>query len=231
MAEEADGYSLPGGGDHPLMKAILFDLDGTLTNTLHDIADAMNRALRLHGLPEWPVDAYRTLVGDGARVLAQRAVRDQQALALSVQAEYQAYYERHNLVASRPYDGIPEMLRALQSAGMKLAVFSNKPDADTRNVVSHFFPDIRWTAVRGQVEGVPVKPDPAGALLTAQALGVPPADILYLGDTGTDMRCAVSAGMLPVGALWGFRTREELLQCGARHIAERPEQVIRLAQL
>lgn len=213
------------------MKAVLFDLDGTLTNTLQDIADAMNRALCLHGLPEWPVDAYRTLVGDGARVLAQRAVRDRQELASSVQAEYQAYYERHNLVFSKPYDGIPEMLRALQSAGVKLAVFSNKPHADTRNVVSHFFPDIRWAAVRGQVEGVPVKPDPAGALLVADALDVPPADILYLGDTGTDMRCAVNAGMLPVGALWGFRTREELLQCGARHIAEYPGQVVRLAQL
>lgn len=230
MAEKASGYSLHKGGIDPL-KAVLFDLDGTLTNTLQDIADAMNRALRLHGLPEWPVDAYRTLVGDGARVLAQRAVRDQQALAQSVRAEYQAYYERHNLVASRPYDGIPEMLRALQSAGVKLAVFSNKPHADTRNVVSHFFPDIRWAAVRGQVEGIPVKPDPAGALLVADALDVPPADILYLGDTGTDMRCAVNAGMLPVGALWGFRTREELLQCGARHIAECPGQVVRLAQL
>lgn len=213
------------------MKAALFDLDGTLTDTLRDIADAMNRALRLHGLPEWPVDAYRTLVGDGARVLAQRAVRDRQELALRVQAEYQAYYERHNLVMSKPYDGIPEMLHALQSAGLKLAVFSNKPDADTRNVVSHFFPDIRWTAVRGQVEDIPVKPDPAGALLVARALDVSPADILYLGDTGTDMRCAVSAGMLPVGALWGFRTREELLTCGARHIAADPGQVVRLADL
>lgn len=213
------------------MKAVLFDLDGTLTNTLQDIADAMNRALSLHALPEWPVDAYRTLVGDGAKVLAQRAVRDRQELAQSVQAEYQAYYERHNLVASKPYDGVPEMLHALQAAGLKLAVFSNKPDADTRHVVAHFFPDIRWTAVRGQVEGVPVKPDPAGALLVADALGVPPADILYLGDTSTDMRCAVSAGMLPVGALWGFRDEEELRQSGAKHIVAHPSQVCGLCQL
>lgn len=213
------------------MKAVLFDLDGTLTNTLQDIADAMNRSLRLHALPEWPVDAYRTLVGDGAKVLAQRAVRDRQELAQSVQAEYQAYYERHNLVASKPYDGVPEMLHALQAAGLKLAVFSNKPDADTRHVVSHFFSDIRWTAVRGQVEGVPVKPDPAGALLVADALGVPPADILYLGDTSTDMRCAVSAGMLPVGALWGFRDEEELRQSGAKHIVAHPSQVCDLCQL
>lgn len=212
------------------MKAVLFDLDGTLTNTLQDIADAMNRSLRLHDLPEWPLDAYRTLVGDGARVLARRAVRDRQELALSVQAEYQAYYERHNLVASKPYDGVPEMLHALQAAGLKLAVFSNKPDADTRHVVAHFFPDIRWTVVRGQVEGIPVKPDPTGALLVADALGVPPADILYLGDTATDMRCAISAGMLPVGALWGFRTEAELCQSGAKHVVAHPSQVCSLCQ-
>lgn len=213
------------------MKAVLFDLDGTLTNTLQDIADAMNRSLRLHGLPEWPVDAYRMLVGDGARVLAQRAVRDRQELALSVQAAYQAYYERHNLVVSKPYDGVPEMLHALQDAGVKLAVFSNKPDADTRHVVAHFFSDIMWTAVRGQVEGIPVKPDPTGALLVADALETRPEDILYLGDTATDMRCAVRAGMLPVGALWGFRTEEELRQSGARHLVSRPDQLCDLCRL
>lgn len=213
------------------MEAVLFDLDGTLTNTLQDIADAMNHALRLHGLPEWPVDAYRLLVGDGARVLAQRAVRERQELALSVQAAYQAYYECHNLVASKPYEGVPEMLHALQDAGVKLAVFSNKPDADTRHVVAHFFPDIRWTAVRGQVEGIPVKPDPTGALLVADALGTRPQDVLYLGDTATDMRCAISAGMLPVGALWGFRTEEELRRSGARHLVSRPEQLCDLCRL
>lgn len=214
-----------------LIKAVLFDLDGTLTDTLQDIATAMNRALRLHGLPEWPLDAYRTLVGDGARVLAQRAVREQQALAPSVQAEYQAYYERHTRVATRPYDGIPEMLHALQQAGLKLAVFSNKPDADTRNVVAHFFPDIRWTAVRGQVEGIPVKPDPTGALLVAKALDVSPPEILYLGDTATDMRCAIHAGMLPVGALWGFRTEDELRLSGAKHLLSHPSELIPLTKL
>lgn len=210
-----------------MVKAVLFDLDGTLTNTLQDIADAMNHALRVHGLPEWPLDDYRYLVGDGAKKLAQRAVRERQELAASVQKEYQAFYETHNLVATKPYDGVPEMLRALQEKGVKLAVFSNKPDADTKNVVRHFFPDVAWTVVRGQVEGVPVKPDPTGALLTAQALGVAPAEILYLGDTSTDMHCAVNAGMIPVGALWGFRTAEELRESGAHrllsHTGELPD--------
>lgn len=214
-----------------MIKAVLFDLDGTLTDTLQDIADAMNRSLRLHGLPEWPLSDYRYLVGDGARKLAERAVRDHTELAPSVQKEYQAYYATHNLVASRPYEGIPEMLQALQAKGVKLAVFSNKPDADTKNVVNHFFPDIKWAVVRGQTEGVPVKPDPAGALLVAQALGEPPENILYLGDTSTDMRCAVHAGMIPVGVLWGFRTEDELRESGASRVVAHPREVLAFAGL
>lgn len=209
-----------------LIKAVLFDLDGTLTDTLRDIADAMNHSLHLHGLPEWPVDAYRYLVGNGAKKLAERAVRERQELALAVQKEYQAYYETHNLVTTRPYEGVPEMLDALQAHGIKLAVFSNKPDADTKNVVQHFFPDVPWIDVRGQVSGIPVKPDPAGALLTAQALGEAPQDILYLGDTSTDMCCARNAGMIPVGALWGFRTEDELRESGAIRCLSHPCEIL-----
>lgn len=209
-----------------LIKAVLFDLDGTLTDTLRDIADAMNHSLRLHSLPEWPVDAYRYLVGDGAKKLAERAVRERQELALSVQREYQSFYETHNLVTTKPYEGIPEMLAALSARGIKLAVFSNKPDADTKNVVRHFFPNVPWTAVRGQVSGIPVKPNKAGALLTAQALGEMPEDILYLGDTSTDMHCARNAGMVPIGALWGFRTEEELRDSGALRCLAHPADIL-----
>lgn len=213
------------------MKAVLFDLDGTLTNTLDDIADAMNRSLRLHDLPEWPVDAYRYLVGDGAKKLAERAVRERQELALSVQRTYQAYYQEHTRVKTQPYAGIPEMLEAIQARGMPMAVFSNKPDADTKNVVAHFFPGIRWAVVRGQMEGVPVKPDPTGALAVAAAMGVAPGEVLYLGDTATDMHCAVNAGMHPVGALWGFRTAQELQESGAEHLAAHPKDVLDFLRL
>ena len=214
-----------------MVRAVLFDLDGTLTNTLEDIADAMNRSLRLHGLPEWPLDAYRYLVGDGARKLAERAVRERQELALSVQREYQAYYQEHTRVKTQPYAGVSDMLHALLDKGLKLAVFSNKPDADTKNVVAHFFPDIPWAAVRGQIEGVPVKPDPTGALAVAEALQIPPAEFLYLGDTATDMHCAVNAGMLPIGALWGFRTAEELQSSGARQLVQHPMDVLSCLEL
>ena len=214
-----------------MIRAVLFDLDGTLTDTIQDISDAMNRSLRLHGLPEWTVAEYCYLVGDGAKILAQRAVRDRQDLALSVQKEYQAYYETHTRVKSKPYDGVPEMLQAMTDRGFPLAVFSNKPDADTKNVVSYFFPDVDFKVVRGQVEGVPVKPDPMGALAVADSLGVRPEEVLYLGDTATDMHCAVNAGMQPVGVLWGFRKRDELEESGAKWIIAHPAEALALLEM
>ena len=210
------------------VQAVVFDLDGTLTDTLTDIADAMNFALRGFGLEEFPVDAYRYLVGDGAVMLARRAVRDRADLAEAVRAAYQRRYETHSEVTTRPYDGVPELLRALAGRGIRLCVFSNKPHADTCRVVAHYFPDVRFGCVRGQAAGVPVKPDPAGALLCAADLGVSPAGCLYLGDTAVDMRCAVNAGMHPVGAAWGFRGEEELRAAGAESIIRHPEELLKL---
>lgn len=204
------------------IKAAVFDLDGTLTNTLNDIATAMNRSLRLHGLPEFSVDEYRYLVGDGAKKLAQRAVRNRQELAESVRREYQAYYQEHTLDTTRPYPGIPELLQALTERGIQVCVLSNKPHADTCGVVRHFFPEIPFAQIRGQVEGVPVKPDPTGALLIARTLGLKPEAFVYLGDTNVDMRTAVNAGMHPVGVTWGFRPAEELAQAGAEHLIGNP---------
>ena len=209
-----------------MIKAVLFDLDGTLTNTLEDISTAMNRALALHNLQGWETQEYCYLVGNGARILAQRAVREHQELAEAVLADYQAYYEKHALDKTRPYEGIPELLHALAERNLKLVVLSNKPDADTKNVIHHFFPDVPWSCVRGQVEGVPVKPDQAGALLAAEEIGVAPADFLYLGDTKVDMTCARNAGMKPVGVLWGFRTAQELLDNGAQVLIAKPMELL-----
>lgn len=209
------------------IKAAIFDLDGTLTNTLQDIACAMNRALRLHHLPEFAVDEYRYLVGDGAKTLARRAVRDRLELAESVQKEYQAYYEKHTLDTTKPYDGIPELLHMLAEQGIQLCVLSNKPHADTCGVVKHFFPDVPFAVVQGQVDSVPVKPDPAGALNIAGKLGLPPEQFVYLGDTNVDMRTAVSAGMHAVGVTWGFRSAEELKQFGAEILLDNPQNLMK----
>lgn len=209
-----------------MKQAVVFDLDGTLTNTLRDISTAMNRALRLNGLDEYPEDAYRYMVGNGARILAERAVGERRELTEQVLHDYQSYYEKHTQDATRPYDGIPELLSALAARGLRLCVLSNKPHADTVNVVRYFFPDVPWSEIRGQMEGVPVKPDPAGALAIAEALGVKPEDCLYLGDTWVDMDTAVRAGMHPVGVLWGFREEKELREHGAERIIRRPLELL-----
>ena len=213
------------------VKAALFDLDGTLTNTLTDIASAMNRALRLHGLEEFSVNDYRYLVGDGVRKLAERACRGRTEMEDSVRQEYQAYYREHAQERTAPYEGVTEMLEELAREGIRLAVLSNKPHEDTCAVVAHYFPGIDFKVVRGQVEGTPVKPDPAGALAIAEAMGFQPEEFVYLGDTATDMRCAVNAGMRPIGVLWGFRTAEELLESGAQALIEHPSQLLGLLGL
>lgn len=209
-----------------MLQAALFDLDGTLTNTLSDIAAAMNHALRLHGLPEFQEADYRYLVGDGVKKLAERAVRERTELADVVMADYQAYYQEHSLVSTRPYDGVPELLAALGRLGWKLCVLSNKPHADTCRVVRHYFPDVPFAVVRGQQAGMPVKPDPAGALAIAELLHIAPENFLYLGDTSVDMRCARRAGMHPVGVLWGFRDEAELKESGAERVLRHPLELL-----
>ena len=208
-----------------MYKAVIFDLDGTLTNTLQDIAEAMNLALRTCGLPEWETDEYRYLVGNGAKILAQRAVRERQDLAGKVQEIYQHQYETHNRVHTRPYPGVTELLRRLTDKGIPVCVLSNKPHEDTKQVRAYFFPDIAFSVILGQTERFPVKPDPAGALWIAEQLKLEPSDFLYLGDTAVDMTCACRAGMHPIGVLWGFREAEELTGSGAERLIASPEEL------
>ena len=204
------------------MKAVLFDLDGTLANTLDDIADAMNWALENNGLPTFPTDIYRYMVGDGISWLAKRAVGSRQELKEKVQEEYRQRYSEYTLVKTAPYPGIPELLRGLKERGLKLCVLSNKPDADTQRVIGALFPPDTFDLVRGQVPGVPVKPDPTGAIMAARKLRLKPEDFFYLGDTAVDMTCAIRTGMRPVGVLWGFRAEDELRGAGAETVIADP---------
>ena len=205
--------------------AVLFDLDGTLLDTLDDIADAANAVLSTRGYPTHPVDAFRFFVGEGARTLVYRVlpanVRDD-ATVDRMYAEFRREYALNWNAKTRPYDGIPEMLDGAVGRGLKIAVLSNKPDDFTRKCVSELLP--RWTfdAVLGHHDGIRPKPDPAGALSVARGLGVPPEQILYVGDSSIDMRTAVASGMFPLGVLWGFRTRDELEMSGARLVIEKP---------
>lgn len=212
-------------------RAVLFDLDGTLLNTLEDLADSTNTALAALAFPPHPVDAYRTFVGDGIRNLALRALPEGQRDDATVERCIdltRAEYGRRWDARTRPYPGVPEMLDALVRLGVQMAILSNKPDAATREVVAKLLPRWQFDVVRGAREGVPLKPDPDPALEVARDLGAAPADVLYLGDTNTDMQTARAAGMRAVGALWGFRTAEELQAAGARDLVARPEGLLEL---
>ena len=211
-----------------MIKAVVFDLDGTLTNTLGDIATSMNRALRLHGLPEHEELAYTKMIGNGVFKLVERAVGDHPDKLDAVYQTYQAYYSQHAMDTTHPYDGVHEMLLALAERGISLCVFSNKPHADTVNVVAKFFPDVPFWMVRGQMPGFPVKPNPAGALVIAQSVGAEPDEFLYLGDMAVDMQCAQNADMHGVAVTWGFGDRASLEASPAEHIIDTPMQVLDL---
>lgn len=212
--------------------AVVFDLDGTLLDTLEDLADSMNAVLEAAGQPPHPLPAYRHFVGDGVRTLVRRALpADAAEEARKVDAGVTAMldeYGRRWRSKTKPYPGVDVLLDGLTARGLPFAILSNKPDDFTRLTVDALLGRWRFARVWGVKEGVPPKPDPTGALAMAAELGVPPGKILYLGDTNTDMLTAVAAGMDPVGALWGFRDADELRRSGARQVVERPEDVLAL---
>lgn len=208
-----------------MLTTLIFDLDGTLLHTLPDIADAMNRALALHGLPVWPEDAYRMMVGNGARRLAERAVGSRVELTEAVLADYQAWYETHCREKTCSYPGIREALAAFGQLGLDLCVLSNKPDQDAVNVVRHYFPEVPWRLLRGQLPGVPVKPDPTAVTEMLRTLGAAREECLFIGDSCVDIQTAIAAGIPGVGAAWGFRGRRELEEAGARWVLDRPEEL------
>ncbi|HOX38481.1 MAG TPA: HAD family hydrolase [Candidatus Brocadiia bacterium] len=211
------------------MKAVLFDLDGTLANTLDDLADSMNWCLCSLGFQEHPTDSYRYFIGDGITMLCRRVLpAGAEGSAAALEDMMRQRYSGHSLDRTRPYPGVPELLAALAARGIPFCVFSNKPHGETVKIARALFPGIEFAGVQGQQPGLPRKPDPAGALLAAQSIGIEPADFLYVGDTATDMQTALAAGMTPVGVLWGFRDRAELSAAGAAHIVSRPDEILEI---
>lgn len=210
-------------------KAVVFDMDGTLLDTLEDLADAMNRVLAARGLPVHPVDAYRIFVGSGARNLVLRALpQDRADLAPGCLEDFLREYESNWQVKTRLYDGVADLLDALQARGLPMAVLTNKPQDFAELCMGAFLHAWPFSLTMGQMPGVPVKPDPAGPRQVIRHLGVEPREILYLGDTDVDMLTAVNAGMFPVGVTWGFRSEEELKASGAATILHHPMELLRL---
>jgi len=210
---------------------VLFDLDGTLLDTLQDLADSMNTALERLCEPSHPVESYRYFVGDGVRCEAERALpeghRDEELIEKCVEiamAKYQNCWSEN----TRPYAGVPELLGGIEELGLGMSVLSNKPDEFVQVMVEKLLGEWKFEVVAGLKEGSARKPDPGSAIAIAEKMGVSAGKMLYVGDTGTDMETAVSAGMYGVGALWGFRDAEELSANGAKVLVDKPAGVLGL---
>ncbi|MCG6908751.1 MAG: HAD-IA family hydrolase [Deltaproteobacteria bacterium] len=213
------------------VKAIIFDLDGTLLDTLEDIADAVNRVLLADGFSTHPLEAYRNFVGDGSEMLVKRALpedrRSEDAVKKALTAFKESYGRSWNR-KTRPYDGIPELLDELTKHRIRMAVCSNKPHEFTKLSVVEMLGRWRFDRVLGQSRQYPRKPAPAMALAIADHMRIHPGEALFVGDSGVDMQTAAAAGMFPVGAAWGFRTKAELVENGCRFLARHPREVLQV---
>lgn len=212
-------------------RAILFDLDGTLLDTLTDLGDSVNRVLTRQGFAAHPIQAYRQFIGDGFGMLLHRALPPNRRTAETIQAcvdDFKADYSANWHNKTRLYPGIGAMLDALVRRDLKLAILSNKAHAFTLKCVARYLSNWNFDAVFGGRDSVPPKPDAAGALEVARLLKVRPSEFLYLGDSGVDMQTAIAAKMFPVGVSWGFRSTRELQRHGCRALIDRPLEVLDL---
>lgn len=215
-----------------MKQLVIFDLDGTLLNTIADLATATNHALEACGFPTHATDVYKNLVGGGITKLFERALPEDMRTPKNVERlrpHFLEYYNVHCCDFTQPYPGIPELLQELRVHDIAVAVASNKYQAGVDRLIRHFFPTIEWAAIDGQKEGVPVKPDPSIVFGILNKRPTPKADILYVGDSGVDMDTARRAGVYSVGVTWGFRTADELRAHYADVIVSSPENILEMA--
>ncbi len=212
-------------------SAVLFDLDGTLLDTIEGIAASMNQVLSRLGLPGHDTETYKVFIGEGMEKLVARSLPSGSPLIRDlsgVVALYHEEYGRRWQETSRPYPGVMNMLADLGRRGIRMAILSNKADDFTQVMVARLLAGIPFSRVRGARPDEPKKPDPGPAIGIADALAIPAARFVFLGDSAIDMRTAVAAGMYPVGVRWGFRSIDELRQSGAKMVLEKPEDIFRL---
>ena len=214
-----------------MIKLAIFDLDGTLLDTIGDLAASCDAVLKQNGLPQHTTDEYRQMVGRGILRLVEYAIPEAMRspeYVEKVRCDFVAYYIEHIDLYTRPYEGIPALIKHLAERSVKIAVASNKFQAGTERLIRSFFPDTEFVAVLGQRSGVPLKPDPQIDLEIIATAGIEPSEVLHIGDSGVDMQTARAAGIRAVGVTWGFRSREELTECGADVIVDTPEQILDL---
>ncbi|MDR1487986.1 MAG: HAD family hydrolase [Deltaproteobacteria bacterium] len=206
-------------------KAAIFDLDGTILDTIGDLCDSINEVLTQEGLPTHSLDAVKTMVGSGAAKLVERALPQQKRTAefmARVLSIYRIEYSKRQLVKTKPFPGIPELLSEMADKGWRLAVLSNKEHNNAKTVVEHFFPN-RFNYILGVSPQRPPKPDLTGAKEALKSLGIAPESVFYFGDTDVDIKTAINCGCRPIGVAWGFKAAQELSKAGALHILQQPK--------
>ena len=208
-------------------RAAVFDLDGTLLNTLADLADSGNELLASYGMAPHPEPAFRYFVGNGSRKLMERILPGKSPEQIDeALGRYKAIYEKHLTAKTTPYEGISETLSALKVRGVRMAVCTNKHISAAEALIRKYFPADTFDTFEGDRLGVPRKPDPAHVRIVLEKMGVRPEETVYLGDSGVDMQTAVNAGALPVGVLWGFREKDELMENGAQILLSKPSELL-----
>ena len=215
------------------IKAVLFDLDGTLLDTMPDFSRGLNHALESCGFPTRRREEFNQIIGGGIRQALRLAILPQERGPEGIEQLYTAYqthYRAHCLEGTQPYPGIGETLDAFAAAGVALGVFTNKTEDPAERIIRHYFPDIPWRFIWGNVDGRPLKPRPEAGFQALELLDLKAGEVAYVGDSDTDIQFALACGMLPVGAVWGYRGREELSGAGAAILADKPKDLLQLLQ-
>jgi phosphoglycolate phosphatase len=210
------------------LKGAIFDLDGTLVNTLDDIADTMNSILKQNGMPIHPTEKYKYLVGEGIFELTKRVLPPEQwsdENAKEFVLQFRALYDQTWHDKSLPYPGIVDLLKTLEQRGIKLGVLSNKPDSFVQKIIAWFFPDIHFCGISGEIPFTPAKPDPSLALDIAAKMKLNTHQIAFIGDSGIDIQTGLNAVMYPIGVSWGFRPVEEMISTGASVVVDTPAEI------